>query len=407
MEYINEYYKALSTHVKEDKIKALTDMCDKHPDRCAECYYTLATLVDDNNKKFEYALKASKMSIPSDDQVADRSIYEWKAMDFVCIYGYYTGNYYESLHAHGCLKENSHYIPESYREQCINNGKFSMEAVDNIHSLSRFQQSLKTLPTPLIGDTDIPNYYHIMWFKGNRKWIMVHYLSVLLVKKMQNPLAIYIYNDIEPENNKWWDLTKTIQGVHIVKAPVPTFINNKQIPWVQHKADVARIYTIYERGGVYIDSDLLLYRDVSNILVKGKVNMSYQNANGVWNGFIAAPPKHPYMMEWINAYKSLYGSSDVDHWAGLSINMPFTLSNRYPNHVNIMPSITFLPFGWHDDNLYTDGCTDSFMDSYGMHLWETEAEKRGVLPMDTQWLESHKNTPFYRLFAGYLDTRQG
>lgn len=400
--YINAYYKALIITDDEEKSKALLDLCSKFPDRCAECYYALANMQTDNNKKFEYALKASKIDIPSDGEVADRSIYEWKAMDYLCIYAYYTGHYQESIHAHNCLKEKSYYIPEAYRDQCLGNGKFALDAVENIHSLSRFNQALKTLPKAMIGDTDIPNYYHIMWFKGNRKWIMVHYLAVLLISKIQNPMAIYIYNDIEPEDNKWWNLTKTINTVHIVKTSVPTFINGKHIPWVQHKADVARIYTIYERGGVYTDSDLLLHKEVSSLLTRGKVNLSYQNSNGVWNGFIAAPPKHPFILEWINAYNRLYGTSEVDHWAGLSINMPFNLSNKFPQYVNIMPSITFLPFGWHDDNLYLDGCNDTFIDSYGMHLWETEAEKRGVLPMDTEWLDSHKNTPFYRMFAGYL-----
>ena len=400
-EYIEEYNEIENVKSWTDRQAMYLALCDKYPDRCGEAYFKMSILTEDPELKFKYAKLAADMEMPS-GEVIDRSIYEWRALDQVCIQGYYTKKFHDSILAHETLKERKHLIPEHYREQCIRNGQFSIDHVANIHSLGRFQDTIRALPKPVIANTDIPNYFHFVWFKGGRQWIMVHYLAVLLIHKIQNPLSIYIYNDEEPESNKWWDLVKTIPSVRIVKTQAPAHINNKHIPWVQHKADVARIYAIFERGGVYVDADLLIYKNISELIVAEKVNMSYQNAHGVWNGFIAAPPRHPFMKKWIDTYLSLYGEKDVDHWAGLSINMPFNLSNIHPGWVHLMPSITFLPLGWHDNELYEDGCTDTWPDSFGIHLWETEAEKRGVLPKDRDWLIHHNDTPFYRLFSEYL-----
>ncbi len=400
MDYKSEYERAMSLS-DEEKRKGLTVICSKYSDKCAEAYYALAMMESNNSKKFQYALKASRLEPPSEGAI-DKSVYDWKAFDIVCISGYYEGKFQEAIYAHTRLKENAHLIPESYREQCLGNGSFSINAMKERSSLSEFHQALNKTPSALIGTTDIPNQYHIIWFKGSRTWMMVHYLAVLLVHRVQNPMVIYIYNDVEPEDNKWWTMTRSIPSVKIVNCPAPSFINNKVVPWVQHKADIARLYAVYEKGGVYIDSDLLLFKRIDDILIGGKLNMSYQNQYGIWNGFIAAPPKNVFIREWIEAYKTMYGSDQVDHWAGLSINTPFNLSSRHPEHITILPSITFLPFGWHDDNLYRDGGQDTFSESRGMHLWETEAEKRGVLPMDTDWLSSHKDTPFYRMFSEYL-----
>jgi hypothetical protein len=400
MDYKSDYERVMTLPetIRKDALLAL---CRKYPDRCAEAYYALAQMESANSKRFEYAFKASRIDPPSEG-IVDRSVYDWRALDMVCITGYYEGKFQEAIYAHIRLKENINLIPEYYREQCLGNGNFSLNAVKERSSLSEFHQCLAKTPSATIGNTDIPNQYHIIWFKGNRTWMMVHYLAVLLVQRIQNPLVIYIYNDIEPVDNKWWDKTKLIDTVRIVTCPAPSFINEKSVPWVQHKADIARIYAIYEKGGVYIDSDLLLFKRIDDLLIGGKANMSYQNKFGIWNGFIASPPRNPFFQKWIEAYKTLYGSDQVDHWAGLSINTPFNLSTKYPEYISILPSITFLPFGWHDDNLYTNGCLDTWEQSRGMHLWETEAEKRGVLPMDTDWLDTHTESPFYRLFAPYL-----
>jgi len=63
----------------------------------------------------------------------------------------------------------------------------------------------------------------------------------------------------------------------------------------EHKADLFRYYYLLVKGGVFIDSDLLLEESLSKI-VRGKDFVSVralQPVGSVFNGFLAARPNHP------------------------------------------------------------------------------------------------------------------
>jgi len=61
-----------------------------------------------------------------------------------------------------------------------------------------------------------------------------------------------------------------------------------------HKADLFRYYYLYMNGGVYIDKDLMVYDDLSNIIGESSfVTVKALSPPGsIFNGFLAAAPKH-------------------------------------------------------------------------------------------------------------------
>lgn len=77
-----------------------------------------------------------------------------------------------------------------------------------------------------------------------------------------------------------------------------------------HRADLFRCYYLYKKGGVYIDSDLILYDPLTGILGKNTFvsvwDVKYRGA--AFNGFIAAVPNHPIMAA---ALKKLYTTSNA------------------------------------------------------------------------------------------------
>lgn len=67
------------------------------------------------------------------------------------------------------------------------------------------------------------------------------------------------------------------------------------IPSGEHKADLFRYYYIYKKGGVYLDSDLMIYDSLDTIIGKNTfVSVRALSPEGsCFNGFIAAIPGHP------------------------------------------------------------------------------------------------------------------
>ncbi len=225
-----------------------------------------------------------------------------------------------------------------------------------------------------------------------------------MIRETQNPLQIYLYNDEEPADNEWWERAKRVATV--IKTDAPHVINNQDIPWIQHKADVARVLAL-KRGGVYVDADLMLTRRVEPLLQRGKVAMCYQDYYGLWNGFIACPEGHPFILQWYETYKKEYGNHDKHNsWAGLSIRYPFQMAEEHPEWIVAHPVATFLPFGWYEDTIFNQDEL-KYEESYGVHLWETETEKRGVLPKTLKWFEENRTRCFAKMFGPSLFRREG
>jgi len=76
-----------------------------------------------------------------------------------------------------------------------------------------------------------------------------------------------------------------------------------------HKADLFRYYYLYIRGGVFIDGDLMLYDDLRSILGSNRfVSVWALRPEGsVFNGFLAAEPKHPILYA---ALKDAYSTTN-------------------------------------------------------------------------------------------------
>ena len=76
-----------------------------------------------------------------------------------------------------------------------------------------------------------------------------------------------------------------------------------------HKADLFRYYYLYIRGGTFIDGDLMLYDSLSSILGSSRfVSVWALRPEGsVFNGFLAAEPKHPILYA---ALKDAYSTTN-------------------------------------------------------------------------------------------------
>ncbi len=77
----------------------------------------------------------------------------------------------------------------------------------------------------------------------------------------------------------------------------------------EHKADLFRYYYLYKMGGVYIDTDLMLYDPLDSIIRDNTFVCVWdlRHRGAAFNGFIAAGPGHPIMLAALN---KLYKTPD-------------------------------------------------------------------------------------------------
>ncbi len=368
---------------------------------------SLQSLLDGcTNKIDKLYLYKEGMNIPVD---MNCEYSKWKFWDQCSLFAYYEKEYdlayesYEKLITLGLY-------PEHEKERIFNNGKY-FDVLNPSKSLSHslFINTLQTEKNNIKNDIkirgNVPDIIHFIYLKGY-EYSLHHYIAIKSANVVMKWNLIYIYNDIEPENNIWWNLTKKIQNVKIVKVHPPSVINNNIILYKQHIADLMRLEILKIFGGIYFDLDMLTYKDFSDLLLQinmtNQIMMCKETDTRINNAMIACVPDCDFISHWLNEYYTSYGNENLDKWGGLSVMKPYELLNIFPNTI-ILDTKSFLPFDYfHTDFFKNNNNSISFDNSYGIHLWDTEQQKRGILPNTIDELENSKSK-FWYLFKYLLE----
>ena len=73
----------------------------------------------------------------------------------------------------------------------------------------------------------------------NTEFTFIHYLSIKTAYDNNPNFTIYLYNYVEPTNNIWWNLSKSM--VKIILTTPPEHIFNNKLNSYAHKADIIRL----------------------------------------------------------------------------------------------------------------------------------------------------------------------
>ena len=117
-------------------------------------------------------------------------------------------------------------------------------------------------------------------------------------------------------------------------------------------SDYARLTALYEYGGVYMDTDLEVIRDFSNLLIGKKYVSSIVEGGLITCGFIACEAKHPFIQELIKYYRSQENNEiklTMNPLVFTSIAkrlycFPFGVDHFENEEIQILPLQYFMPF---------------------------------------------------------------
>lgn len=252
----------------------------------------------------------------------------------------------------------------------------------------------------------IPNIFHFINI-GPREFNMMHFMSVYSAYILNKPKKIYVYVDHEQKDNVYWELLKSVDVLEYEFVTVSDSYEGHLLTSYQYKADIIRMQKLIERGGIYMDLDVLSLKPLTKFLehkiVLGsemsddRSSTDVNQFKSITNAVLMTESNNDFMKFW---YRNV-GDNLVDKpWAYHAVTLPQILLKQLSdtdiylfNSVHLEPSKTFMPFCFRDpfiwDPLQIDRLTE-LDESYTVHLWETIWSKDYVSKLNLEYFNNSK-----------------
>ncbi len=243
----------------------------------------------------------------------------------------------------------------------------------------------------------IPKIFHFVYF-GFTKFTFIHYLAVATCYIVHRPEIIYLYvhhlpDDIECEEAKWFRLIKPFVTLEYVDLPTQIF--GRPVKKFQHMADIIRLEKLLQRGGVYLDLDVISLKPFGK-LYQEKCVMGIQCPRTKYEGLCNAVIMSERNGEFINRWYQEYITFQSSRWDHHSVKIPHLLSRLFSSLLKVVDSKHFFPISWEEPNFMINREFDARLyQSHVVHLWESEWEKTVLKAQDFSLLE--KNSTFSNL----------
>ncbi len=231
----------------------------------------------------------------------------------------------------------------------------------------------------------IPNIFHFINI-GPRKLDMIHYLSIVSAHTYNNPDVIYLYCSEPQDGNIYFDCLKEIVTVEYVDME-KYYKMGIETNYYQYLADLIRMEKLIERGGIYMDLDMICLKSLTTFLKYPVVlgselsttpdTIDIREFESISNAIIMAEPNNKFIKNW---YAKIPEHMSDDNWAYHAVVLPKIMlledldrQNKLYD-VHLEPQKTFVPFCFRDPFIFDNDkkhMISKLENSYTMHLWET------------------------------------
>ncbi len=210
---------------------------------------------------------------------------------------------------------------------------------------------------------------------GGRPWSLVHHVCLKSAVERIRPDRVFFYYEYEP-TGPWWPLSRPLVTPVRIKAPHEIF--GRPLVHVAHRADVVRLLTLIDQGGIYLDADVFVQRSFDDLLHHSAVlgQEGYIGHVGVANAVILAEKNAPFLRRWLDEYRSFRSAGADQFWNEHSVHLPARLASDHPDEVTILPYRAFFWPLWTNDHLdwlFRSRRPIALDATYANHLWETKA----------------------------------
>jgi hypothetical protein len=203
----------------------------------------------------------------------------------------------------------------------------------------------------------------------------LHHVCLKSAVQRLEPESVFFYCEYEP-TGPWWDLSRRL--VTLVKIEAPREIYGRPLRHVAHRSDVVRLQKLAEVGGIYLDADVLVQRSFDGLLnestILGREDVGREPRMS--NAVILAEPNAPFIVRWLNRYRSFRSLGRDVYWNEHSVLLPAELARQHPGEITVLSHKAFFWPLWTSDHIQWifDSVDPIDLEGvYANHLWETEA----------------------------------
>lgn len=251
----------------------------------------------------------------------------------------------------------------------------------------------------------VPNLIHFIFLGEDTPFRFLHYLAILSAHLRSSPDEIIVHGIREPVENPWWNRIRPLVTYETV-APIREF-RGRKIDAYQHKADVIRLEKLIERGGIYLDIDVLTLRSLNPLRRyscviggecyragrEGAFSNDPRDFASVTNAVLMAVPESPFLQEW-------YERMEIgDDWAHHAVVTPHELILERPELAHIEPVESFMPFSYRDEFVFDELPSAERAEllearsgqSHTAHFWQTMWGPSHLDAIDPDYLATRQN----------------
>lgn len=155
----------------------------------------------------------------------------------------------------------------------------------------------------------VPNHVHYVHFGGN-PLSYVQLICVLSVLKNQKPDKImFHYDNNNTFSGKYWETLysiagfREIVGFNNIELPSEIFGQPLSEGWQKwHASDITRIKTIMTYGGIFLDNDCYLVKNIDNYR-RFEISMNWDEGQYLGSQVIIAHKDARFLKRWLECYK--------------------------------------------------------------------------------------------------------
>lgn len=159
-------------------------------------------------------------------------------------------------------------------------------------------------------------------------------------------------------------------------------------------ADYVRVKVLHEFGGIYLDTDIEIIKDITPLL-NSDLFLGYENENTMSFGIVGVIPKHKIFYKIYEFYQKEIWKSPMHIITNIFTEF---LKNEYENkfeenHIKIYPREYFYPFN-HDEE-FTKECIKK--NTYAIHWWDKSWKKNPKV-----YFLKYKHLPWWKRYPKHI-----
>lgn len=158
-------------------------------------------------------------------------------------------------------------------------------------------------------------------------------------------------------------------------------------------SDYIRIKVLYEQGGVYMDTDMQIVKDITPLLEKSEVFFGYEDKKYANGAIIGAKKGHKVLKDFLDFYESKILDTNIYTIPKVITHVIETKyekidRNHYSDSIMIYDEEYFYPFHYKQD-FYDECITEN---TYGIHWWGKSWAKKRDYFLESKHLSGFNKT---------------